>query len=297
MLKFILVFLAINFSIVCFSQTVNVNVFFDDPVHMYQDYIEIDTVSNPNNIWQIGQANKPLFNTATTWGGWKVLITDSVNSYPINDTSYFYFKHRWCIDGMNSIRSFVLAGEVWVDTDSLNDFGIIEFSSDDGASWMDLTTDTSLNTYMEYLGPPLTGASAGWYSFYVWCDDLTANLTVCPEDIIFRFGMISDSLADGKDGIMFSYLEFSAGLTAVHELEETQNLVFPNPAANTLYLNSASSNQFISAEIIDLQGNIVSYSQGMSLRSIDISGLETGIYVLKIELSDGAFVSDKFIKN
>jgi len=295
MFKYILAYLMANISLVCFSQSVYVDVFFDDPSYLYQDYIEIDTISNPGNIWQIGKANKTLFDSASTWGA-KVMITDSVNEYPVNDTSYFYFKHRWCVDGVNSISSFILSGSVWVDADSLNDFGTIEFSRNDGVSWMDLTTDTSLNTYIEYLGPSLTGGTGTWSSFYIWCDDLISNLTVYPQDIIFRFGMSSDNSFDAKDGIMYSHLEFSAGLTEVSEQEEARYSIFPNPVSNRIYLNQSLFVNSESVKITDIKGEIVEYIKGGVGDSIDVSELLIGIYILSIELSNGTLVTQKFVK-
>jgi hypothetical protein len=55
------------------------------------EHITIDTISNPNNIWQIGVPNKPLFNTAYSVPN--VIVTDTINTVPANDTSTFYLFH------------------------------------------------------------------------------------------------------------------------------------------------------------------------------------------------------------
>ena len=48
--------------------------------------IEIDT-SNAGNIWQIGQPDKAIFDSA--FSAPNAIVTDTVNYYPINDSSSF----------------------------------------------------------------------------------------------------------------------------------------------------------------------------------------------------------------
>jgi hypothetical protein len=50
-----------------------------------EDRIYIDTISNQDNIWQVGQPNKIIFNTA--YSEPNAIITDTSNHYPTNDTS------------------------------------------------------------------------------------------------------------------------------------------------------------------------------------------------------------------
>ena len=64
----------------------NILFFFDDP--QLEDYIFIDTINNPNNIWQIGLSQKTFLSSSDV-----VMITDTLNSYPANDTSSFILKH------------------------------------------------------------------------------------------------------------------------------------------------------------------------------------------------------------
>ncbi len=50
-------------------------------------HLTIDTISNPNNIWQIGSLHKTVFTNAYSVPN--ALVTDTINTYPINDTSTF----------------------------------------------------------------------------------------------------------------------------------------------------------------------------------------------------------------
>ena len=52
-------------------------------------YILIDTTID-NNIWQIGKPSKSLFSSALSSPN--AIITDTSNTYPINNESYFYLK-------------------------------------------------------------------------------------------------------------------------------------------------------------------------------------------------------------
>src|ERR1700747_2873685 len=80
-----------------FSQVVQCGVYFisfegtgvneNDTCHNLYD----DTISNPLNIWQIGSPHKPVFASAYT--NPNVIVTDTANHYPVNDTSSFIISH------------------------------------------------------------------------------------------------------------------------------------------------------------------------------------------------------------
>ncbi len=54
---------------------------FDDTLEIKNLYI--DTVSNPNNIWQVGIPQKTIFTDA--YSAPNVIVTDTANPYPVND--------------------------------------------------------------------------------------------------------------------------------------------------------------------------------------------------------------------
>ena len=109
--------------------------------------------TDTNNIWQIGVPQKTLFNQANSQPN--VIITDTINNYGTNDTSSFTVRY-------NTYNCPYAFGKYYVDSDSLNDFGIIEISIDSGQTWINILED-SLNFSPEK--PVLTGSSNGWKSF------------------------------------------------------------------------------------------------------------------------------------
>jgi hypothetical protein len=71
--------------------------------------------------------------------------------------------------------------------------------------------------------------------------------------------------------------------------------LYPNPAQNELVIQSANSRAGISCRITDISGCTV-YAEKRNSNRIDISALESGMYVLMLENADGSFSSKKFVK-
>jgi len=72
--------------------------------------------------------------------------------------------------------------------------------------------------------------------------------------------------------------------------------IYPNPAENTLYLNNKANLTLETAEVYNLLGQaVIMPSNTNSLRSVDISSLSSGTYILKVTHDKGVFAS-KFIK-
>lgn len=173
---------------------------------------------NPNSTWQIGAPQKSTFTTA--WSSNKVLITDSINAYPISDTAIFTIQ-------TNSLQSsasidwfnFNLSFHYSVDSETLTDFGLIEFSPDNGLTWIDLINDPFYSSYLDWThnenpgeSPTLTGLSSGWQEASVNMRQLGLFLSIPPgTQIIWRFSFISDAIQTNRDGLMFDniYVEIT----------------------------------------------------------------------------------------
>lgn len=94
-----------------------------------------------------------------------------------------------------------------------------------------------------------------------------------------------------------TYQNPSIGIYAEQNLKNNEfNLadftIFPNPASNVL--NILSSDKLDRFEIRDIQGKII-IEDNLNATTIDISGLQSGIYLLKIK-SDDKLAFKKFIK-
>jgi len=156
---FTLLLICLNLSMV-HSQSWGDNycLFFDNGDNL--DHLFIDTVNYPENIWQIGRPQKTVFNEAQSLPN--VMITDTLNSYPVNNSSIFIIKDIVSYGMMEGIEN--LTGYFNVQSDSLNDYGKIEFSPDKGITWYDLIADTVNRTNWKWISsePVLTGNSGGW---------------------------------------------------------------------------------------------------------------------------------------
>ncbi len=87
---------------------------------------------------------------------------------------------------------------------------------------------------------------------------------------------------------------YEFGATA--SIEESANLKFtlyPNPVSYILNVDCGDS-AFAKAEIFNLQGQRVATSK---TKEINVQELKTGMYLIKVETTDGAVASQQFIKN
>lgn len=106
------------------------------------NYLFIDT--SATNLWQKGIPGKTILDSAYSVPN--SIITDTVNYYPTNNLSSFVLKLEPGSFGLgyNTDISF------WhkFDTDSINDYGVVEVSYDTGNVWKVLRTDT---TYIDFI--------------------------------------------------------------------------------------------------------------------------------------------------
>lgn len=239
--------------------------------------VDIDT-TNADNIWQIGQPQKTVLNQAESLPN--VLITDTINTYPVNNTSSFVVSYQnWNCGEIH--------GSYFCDTDSLNDYGMIELSTDFGQTWVNLTDSIHNNPNLTNLN--LTGNSNGWKQFYIsFHNYINQNQE---DSLLVKFTFISDSIDTQHDGLMFDNLVFCIAANT-QNLYQLNNLkVFPNPTSDIL--------NFEFEELID-NGEIRIYSsigqlmdnQKMSNTDVqfDVSNWQTGMYYY------GIFVENEIVK-
>jgi hypothetical protein len=249
------------------------------------DYsLQIDTVSNPNNIWHVGAPQKNVINSAYSLPN--VIITDTINSYPTNDTSVFIIKQ---IDqgGYSIWQAAELAGYYKVNSDSLHDFGTIEISLDQGTTWINLVTDTTYSSYYNWLTPKptLTGNSNGWQNFWIFLAPLGQVFNVNMGDTIFiRFTFISDSIADNLDGLAYDNFQYCNGAEGIEErLNENFLVIYPNPATDILSINRRTKSEKESVKIFSYTGQLLYENNDFKTKSIDLKklNLAPGLYFLK----------------
>ena len=257
---------------------------FDDTT--YINRVIIDTVANPNNIWQIGHPDKTIFNSAHSSPN--VIATDTLNSYPINDTSSFTIIHIANLGWYYNYYGIFIDGWYYVNSDTLTDYAFIEFSPDHGNTWFNI--DSTQNNGCCWDGSPqelptFSGNSFGWKHFH-YCLCTSTHLAI-GDTVLYRFKFISDSVQTNKDGIMFDDLQFEDMISGIEEFQNNNPIaVYPNPAQDKITIESKSATpQSYVASIKNIQGQEmlrekINYT---TTQTIDVSGLSNGIYILSLQ--------------
>ncbi|UTW66823.1 T9SS type A sorting domain-containing protein [bacterium SCSIO 12643] len=245
----------------------------------YLDLIIIDTLSNPNNIWQIGKPQKVLFDSAQTSPN--AIITDTVNTYPINDTSSFYL---WHTNHLTPYNWPALLFNYKIDSDSLYDFGKIEFSTDKGVSWYSLA-DTNLpyNLRCSSCKDLFTGNSGSdWLDFgiaFVGWDDYFGYT----DSILFKFTFYSDGIHNDREGWMIDNIFTYDYYMDVQESNNVSQInITPNPAQETIRIQFLDPNIRDAQElkIYSITGQLVLHQMTYPPESeINIEMLESGVYM------------------
>ena len=284
----IVFFLALIFNAI-HSQQLEIN--FDDG---YLEWIKIDSIL-PNNLWQIGPPQKVLFDSAFSEPN--VLITDTLNNYPVNNTSVFYVIFAWHSHLMWPILGFKFK----IDSDSISDFGNIEASYDNGNTWIDVIKDGPQYDIEWYvLGAELengnnelihssasdtiafTGTSDTWYTFQMlmlgWDYNFPFN-----DTIIYRISFQSDSIQTNKEGWMIDNIWINDFFESINENKYPLNelIAYPNPFSDCISLKMTDQNRFIeNIKIFDLIGKLIKEVFVTSSEiTLNLSYLKDGIYM------------------
>ncbi len=218
---------------------------------------------------------KTVFTSASSLPN--VIVTDTINSYPVNDTSTFSVRFL-AGQGFTYPHTATLSGVYKVDSDSLSDFGKIEFSPNNGETWIDLLTDTvyeSTNSlYWITDKPVLTGKAANWEYFFVSVAGLGSVFDIQEGDtIVYKFTFISDSIQTNRDGLMYDNLIFEDWVEGLEEIGygRIKSECFPNPASDKLSIKFDNNESVLfDIFIYDVQGKQV-YSSTTIAENIDLS--------------------------
>lgn len=254
---------------------------FTDPYCM--NHVFIDTANNPDNIWQTGLSQKSFVNQQ--YGA--AMMTDTLIPYPANDTSVFIIKYLATSGDYYGFKWF--NGMYKSETDSLKDFGNIEFSPDNGLNWYDILNDTTLGTAIIWYNKPiLTGNSTSWCYFEAILTDMASHFNFQIDDTLtFRFTFISDSIFDNLGGLAFDNLCFADFVEGISEtrFKGIKSTIYPNPsdAAFTIEFNNPGALPFELA-VYDIKSKLIFKRENITTNRIDVDNrsLVPGIYVYKI---------------
>jgi hypothetical protein len=301
--KLLILFLGGLFPVVSFGQLVdNYTLTFDNPSSLL--HLSIDTFSNKNNIWQIGPPEKTVFTAAFSEPN--VIVTSTKNPYPINDTSFFIITyvahgHGFGPDGVAGIQ-----GSYYIDSDTLKDFGKIEFSPNKGKTWIDIVNDsvlidTSYNIYWpgnNFLRPTLTGKSIGWTYIFIDLASLGYLYNIHDGDtVLYRFSFISDNIQSNKDGLMFDDISFfDVGEGIQNKQIENLLISYPNPVSEFLKIQKINPNDIPSIQIYDSKGQLMYFQKKLIDETINIRDLNNGIYFLRYSDTKNVY-TERFVVN
>ncbi|MFM6935774.1 MAG: T9SS type A sorting domain-containing protein [Flavobacteriales bacterium] len=249
------------------------------------------------NIWERGQSEK----TILTHTG-PVMITDSVNNYPMGTNAAFEIHWpAWNYYPMSFIMSFHHS----MDSDSLMDGGIIEVSRDHGTTWTNIIEDQTNMLFLQnhlytstdtlFTGEKgFSGSFTNRYTEIEWVWMLP--LKDMPEDTMYyRFRFISDSIENNREGWMISDIQFSyADLgSGIEELSLFDLSVSPNPSNG--FFEVQSKFEVKKAVISDLNGNIITSELTNTKKALNYSGLSKGVYFLQLQSNSNLWSQRKKI--
>lgn len=127
------------------------------------------------------------------------------------------------------------------------------------------------------------------------------------EPDMFHWATCMTLLHDGNVAIgSYRYGQNPGGISVViikdelWNVDENQDFVrpyayYPNPVQDRLHLQYSPDVQPKQVELYDLQGRLVR-SQNQGLKSMDMQGLASGQYLMKVTLEDGKIFTDKVVK-
>lgn len=289
-MKKLLLSFSLLLPVVLYAQTYNQ--YFDgaDTSASNSIFIELDTASG--NVWQVGKPQKVIFDSAATEPN--VIVTDTLNNYPTNNTSRFSFMLK--SSGWGSWGILAVRWKQKLDMDTNRDGGIVEYSVDDGVNWINAFNSPDVYNFYGFQQANKDTLLTGEYAFSgtdstwrdIWlCFDISfLNLN---DSVRFRFTLQSDSTDNNREGWMIDNI--TAHRTWVHTVVKRTAAddylrVYPTNTTGIINIEAKKLQEYHiieSMQLMDMQGRIVqTYGHAPTKYYIDISNHANGMYRLKI---------------
>jgi len=260
------------------------------------DYLFID--SSASNQWRIGEPGGTYFNT--TISDPNAIITDAMGNYSPNTHSMFTLKLPQ--ESFGYCKTDITFWHTW-QTDTINDYGVVEVSYDQGLNWTDLCTDTTYVIYFERNGNAnanhlATGPYNGWYYDYIYF--WWYLVPYLPQDHIWvRFSFYSDSIQNEYEGWLIDDIEITSTVwSSISEHQIINSTPFPVPCQDHLTIKIKDSEKHRGIlYIFDNTGHLLE-SGNFENESIHLNTdtYKNGIYYYKLIFTDHSGISQgKFI--
>lgn len=237
----------------------------------------IDT-NQVNNIWEIGTPTKTIFSSA--YSGPLALVTDTLNAYPTNnassftftiysdDLTYIFFRHQ-------------------INTDSLNDGGVVEYSTDGGTTWNNIIYSTYVLTNFYSNSSTIASNSnmPGFTGTSGWVQSTIQGYAL--NYVKFRFTFTSDNINSNKDGWMIDDIELNCLGTGINEIGTYSPFhIFPNPTSDFISIFSDNTTKLKTTSITNIFGQTILTTDKTT---IDLSQLTSGIYFVQLRTERGNY--------
>ncbi|WP_421753785.1 T9SS type A sorting domain-containing protein [Croceimicrobium sp.] len=254
-------------------------------------YNSVFALIDSNSVWQIGAPAKNYFQQAATQPN--AIVTDTLNSYPINDSSAFHMKVPiWAPVGILAIE--------WMqalDFEDSIDGGILEFRYTDTSAWESAFNNPYVYNFFGFDSSNVATLPNGELAFTgsrdmhnVWlCLDMSWLAQFSTDTIEIRYRILTDSVDTQQDGWLLDNI--NVHITGIHTINEVDQGAFmtasPNPTFGPIKLNARKTGQvqyIESIELLDLSGKVVqSWDKSPTKFDIDISGQKAGVYILRVK--------------
>jgi len=264
------------------------------------EFILFDTSSN---LWEIGQPDKIEFKDA--YSGENAIVTKIDTPYDDSVSTFFQIKTLNNTYGNQTYLSF---WHKWK-TDTINDYGYIEYSFDGGNSWhlgenKTFFYDSSCWTMAEVwhfrnfdpphyhsnnVSPFFSGSKDVWVKenyYFSWWQGLKSgkmNEDPCtPDSILFKFNFKSDNENNLKDGWIIDDILVEWDFIGSIESNNKEFInIYPNPTNEQFTIENK---EYYLLELISSTGSLVLTRSLKKYEkcSININKLKNGIYILRL---------------
>ena len=261
--------------------------------------IQIDSLS-ADSLWQIGVPAKVNLNEVISAPN--ALMTDTVNTYPINTDASFIVEF-----GEKALYEFPYLQLEWfqeIDFEEGVDGGIIDVSYDGGESWLNIFNDTTFLPELvgSYTWDTLHNGQAGLtgvkgLSWMAICwGNPTGQLPQNVTNLQVRFTMTSDSLDTAQDGWLIDNFVLGFGFigSTANQINFKAINVSPNPTTGVIrYSMDDEVSQDATIYIYDNLGKLVLNRSGQlaggQIQELAIPDLSAGIYYMFIKTEDEVY--------
>ena len=94
---------------------------------------------------------------------------------------------------------------------------------------------------------------------------------------------------------MFGFAELRSVPLSTNDITLRNLKIFPNPAQDVINIESENLEGQLHYNIVDVEGRIIE-ERDLDGNTIDVSGLASGVYMLKLQTENGAVETRKFVK-